>query len=126
MPLFVLVLLLLTQSALEAAPDEIDQWLKGFNSMSLNGEWPSFDLPTDASPEKVVEAFAKTQTKTTDSAQYEGYRVVETKRLDQSNSLLGGYTLVLIASSRGSKTMLFLRNYHSGWLVRPYYITTVP
>jgi len=122
-----LVFLLLTQGLVQAGTSEIDAWLKGFDSESLNGIWPGVELPADASPEKVVEAYTKSQKKTTDSAQYEGYRIIETKKLDQQSGIgLSGCTAVLISSARGSKTILLLRNYDSGWLVRPYFITTVP
>ena len=113
--------------AAQAAPDEIDAFIKGFDSMSLNGTWPGVDLSEDAPIEKVVETFAKTQKKTADSGQYEGYRIVETKKIgQQSNSELSGYTVVLISSSRGSETILLMRNMGRGWSIRPYFITTVP
>ncbi len=123
----------------QAASDEIDAFIKGFDMMSLNGIWPRVDLAPDAPIEKVVEAFAKTQRRTTDAAQFEGYRIVETKKLTPADGMLNGDTVVLIASARGSETMLFIKNLatdshmkaighsdDSGWIVRPYYITTVP
>jgi len=127
--LFAFVLLVLAQGVTQAAPDEIDQWMKGFDPMSENGLWPSIDLPGDAPLEKVVEAFVKTERKTTESDQFEGYQIVESKKIVQPGSVLTGYTVVLIRSVRGSKTILLLKNpdaREGGWWARPYFITTVP
>jgi hypothetical protein len=111
----------------KAAPDEIDGFVKSLNGLSLNGNRPLIDLPADTPPEQVVAAFAKLEKKNDRDGQFLGYRIVETKRIDeQQAALLKGDIVVLITSTKGSKTILVMENSQNGWTVFPFYITTVP
>jgi len=122
--IYALALLLLAQGATQAAPDEIDSFVKGFDAFRLNGMWPAIDLPPDAPPEKVVEALARLEKK---NDQFRGYRIVATRKIAQSNSILNGDTVVLIASDKGSKTIILLQaGKDLGWFTHIFYLTAVP
>lgn len=119
-------LLFLVLTCLPSAANEIDDFIKGFDGLSLNGIWPGVDLPPNAPIEKVVEVFAESQSKTTDAQQYAGYSIVEVRKAGPKLPMMEGGYIVLISSARGSKTILLMRNFGRGWSIRPYYITTAP
>jgi len=79
--LLTLILFFVGLNPTQAAPDEIDAWVKTFNAERLNGFWPHFDLPADAPPEKLVAALADDLKKSDGTGQFHNYRIVETKKM---------------------------------------------
>jgi hypothetical protein len=108
----------------QADPDDIDSFVKDFDGERMNGIWPVFDLPADTPPEKIVDADVHMRGNERDE-QLKGYRIVEVRKIADPKSELNGYTVVLIASEKGSKTILVLGYRFGKWTVHTFYITTV-
>jgi hypothetical protein len=112
--LFIIVCWLSIQPMTPAtAPDEIDKAVA--EGVSQNQEsWGSgmdpsgVDLPADASPAQIVEQVAKQADKRYSdlSDQFKNYRIVQVKQVVIRHAAPEVYTAILIASAKGSKTLI--------------------